>query len=171
MFKISGEAIIESGSNDEIKEKIKKYLTDRKLTLVNDEGNPIDEQELMAILEGNQSYHFKSKKTDEFVNGFILSIDEYTSVVNNFTINISNLSDAQLLNAFSDLITSLIEVEKAASYFEVDFYNIDELNKFAKNVMERYSLGDIDYLKDIIEYEILPYLEVFSKKISERFVQ
>ena len=149
--------------------KIMKYLKENQLLITDEQGTPLNEVEISEILKSNNSYHFRTSKISIIEDDFIKNTIDYINKAETLYKEIAEAeNEGLIIQAFIDLTNSLAEIQKVSGYFNIHIISIEQINNLASMALEKVQQGDIEFVNDIIEYEILPQLVDFKTKLLER---
>jgi hypothetical protein len=169
LYIINNERFYPNSGMENLFKKIKSHLHENQLVLADSSGAPLAETEIINIITSNSTYSFNSISISEIEDGFVHEMLEYVEKVEKYFSELSISSNSELIiNTFIDLINSLTEIIKVANYYEFYFISIDNINEIANKAVSRIEAGDIDFILDIMEYEIIPSLLDFKSKLIER---
>lgn len=158
--------------SENILNQIQTHLYQNQLVITDNKGTPLEENEILNIISTHSTYCFNTTSISDIENGFISEIIDYIKKVENHFTQLSMSNDnGHIINIFIDLINSLIEIESTVGYFGIDFLNVEQIKEIANKALSRIEKGDIEYILDLMEYEIIPTLLNFESKLLERQYQ
>jgi hypothetical protein len=169
LYTINNEKFYPSNGLEILLKQIKTYLYENQLILAGSNGDSLTETEIINIIAVNPTYSFNTISVSEVENGFINEMLDYVEKVEKYFTQLSDSNDNEfIINTFIDLINSLTEIVKVAEHYKVNFLSIENINEIANKAISRIEIGDIDFLLDVMEYEIIPSLHDFKSKLLER---
>jgi hypothetical protein len=158
---------VENGLSSAISE-IQFYLNQQQLVLVRENGTPFNYEEIEDIINTNSKYKFDTMSVKELEHGFINETIDYIDKVEKHFEKLSTKNDKLIINTFIDVINSLAEIAHVTDFRGMDFWKIEEINEISRKAVSRIEVGDINYLVDILEFEIVPGLLDYKMKMLER---
>lgn len=172
MFRISGEIVstIDNHDVEQVFKAIKAFISKEQVILVDANGEPLQDEEVISIVKSNDSFDFNSIAINDIAESFKQEVLTYIEQVNEYMSNLENVTDQEIVHSFIDLINALVEIRKASEYFGIEFYSLEQINYLAGESLTRLEKGDKEYIRDVMEYEISPHLEEFKVKLFERYV-
>ena len=157
------------GDSESVFNKLMEHLKEKKLLITDIQGNPLSESEILNILNLNDQYSFYTKHIYEIEKEFIEDFNLYVSKVEEKFKEISDIEDKSLIiTAFVEVLEALIELQKVSKYFNFSVIDIESINALAEKALERIEEDDIDYIIDVLEYELIPKLNNTKSKLLER---
>lgn len=172
MYIINGKVFTRNDGINTLMKEIKTYLHDNQLVLTNDTGIPLVEEEITNIISTNPTYTFDSVSVSKIEVDFVNEISSFVVKVEKQFNQLTSVNDKGLIiNGFIEFTNSLIEIERAAQYFDINFIKFDQINEIASKVVSRVESNDLDFVLDIMEYELIPILQNFKERLLERQYQ
>ncbi|WP_404404894.1 hypothetical protein [Jeotgalibacillus malaysiensis] len=166
MYVIDQKTFYKTVNTESLINEIKKYLHNEKKILLDKKGETLNDKALIDIIKSNKGYEFKTNELRNIEIGFLKEMKNYLYELEFYINKVSYLEDqSNKINCFIDTINSLTELETAARYYNIDFYSIEEINEIANKAIKYIELNNIDYLMDVLEYEIVPRIRNFLEQI------
>lgn len=166
LYVIDQKTFYKTVNTESLINEIKKYLHNEKKILLDKKGETLNDEALIEIIKSNKGYEFKTNELRDIEVGFLKEMKNYLYELEFYINKVSYLEDqSNKINCFIDTINSLTELETAARYYNIDFYSIEEINEIANKAIKYIELNNIDYLMDVLEYEIVPRIRNFLEQI------
>ncbi|WP_046174425.1 hypothetical protein [Domibacillus indicus] len=169
MIYVNGQLVTTSKNKIERNDNLKTFLYKEKLVIIDDTNVPVSSSGINAICDNSEEiYHLKAIKTNSILRDFKEELAVYINKVTHFvdeTRETENYSSVP--NAFIQVAEALIEFNKVADYLQKELIDINSLNNLSEKALIQTESGNIEYVLDLIEYELLPILEVLLKETNE----
>lgn len=168
MIYINDKLVIETNNQDEAEQRLKKYLQKEKLLLINEDKQPISEQEwrvILSNLSGVKYLYAEStctvlKDFKEELNLYIKKVEQYVDDVRD-TENYLNVNDG-----FIQVTEALMEFYRVSQFLQKDIIDRNIIHKIAEKAFIQAEMGNEEYVLDLIEYELLPFLQRYDNEID-----
>ncbi|MET3697648.1 hypothetical protein SAMN05877753_106246 [Bacillus oleivorans] len=169
MFIINKEKFSSKNGIDNLLKEIKFYLHENQLVLTNSKGVPLTEEEIENIISSNPSYKFDSISVSELETEIVNDMVDYIKrVEKNFSEISQSNNNEKIINSYIELINSMIEIVKVAEHFDIEFLTPEQINEITNKSISRIEKGDIEFIIDVMEYELIPMLFDFKENLLER---
>jgi hypothetical protein len=172
MFTIGSNFIIKQENISDTLEQVFKILKDKKLLIIDEQGNVSNENELKSIINANDVYDFRVIPIIKYEQNAMQEVKDYLEDVIakiNSIVNMENKANPTI--ALVEILESIEELKKVDIYF-----NLDSLNQFNTKSVSEYVLNEIQNQNesvtyDVLEFECLPALLNLETAINRKLVQ
>ncbi|MGC5324881.1 hypothetical protein [Brevibacillus sp. SYSU BS000544] len=148
---------------------ILEYLRINNLIIVDEIGTPLSESQVNEQLENNNDVVFYTKTISNLEQETIDETLAYVKKVRSWIIeNIEENNDSNLSQSFVTILEALLELEKVSTYFSIDAITAIKIQTLSQKALPQMEQGNEEYLRDLLEYEILPSIQLMEKHLVER---
>lgn len=148
---------------------IKAFLTKEKMILVNEENLPIDNKDLEEIvLNMEENLFLNAIHTNSIIRDFVVELKEYVSKVEEYVENVRDTEDfSTVTDSFINITEALLEFSTVAIFLQKELVDQIQLKELTNRSLIGAESGNLEYVLDIIEYELLPILHRILNEINE----
>ncbi|WP_102273793.1 hypothetical protein [Cytobacillus massiliigabonensis] len=169
MIFINDELVTNETDPIEVEQIVKKYLVREKLVLVDKEGQPLGPEEQAELLSETLSDHyFEAVHTSILLRDFRAELQLYIKKVDEYIENTRDKEDFSTVNvSFVQVIEALMEFSSVSTFLHKDLMDPIVLTSITEKAFKQMEMGNLEYLLDLMEYELLPVLNEFVDEINE----
>jgi hypothetical protein len=170
MIFVNGQLVVDDGTCETAFTKLKDYLILNKLIVVDESNNPLNDEEILALIEKNtDECYVQAIDANQLLLDLCFELASYIEKIENYverTRDEGNLSSVH--EAFINVMEALIEFSKVQDYIQANVIDPTYLEKISLKALQQAQLGNDEYVLDLIEYEITPIFKDLLKLIEER---
>ncbi|MBP2241984.1 hypothetical protein J2Z40_002557 [Cytobacillus eiseniae] len=169
MIYINDQLIVEDTSQSDSSIIVKKYLHKNRLVLVNNDGQPMSDEELNTFLSHlNGVQKLKAVSISNLLRDLKQELQLYIKKVEAYIENIRDNEDFSSVNTgFAQVMEGILEFSVVASFLQKDLIDPSYMQQLSEKAFARAETGEDEYVLDIIEYELLPILNRLYDEINE----
>lgn len=162
--------LVTKGTNRiEVSQAVNTYLLDNKLVLVNNEGETLSEKEINELFfDSISNQHLQAISTLTLLTDFKMELDLYIHKVQEFIDDKRDSGNLSIVSVgFIQLIESTTNFSVVSSFIQKDLIDEVTIKELTKKAFEQAELGNVEYILDLMEYELLPILHDLLNEIQE----
>lgn len=169
MYTIENQTFYLNSDIGSLLKEMQSYLHEKHLVITDNKGIPIDDKEIVNIVSTNQTYRFYTTSVSVLENEFIIEMIDYVERLEKHFPKIAASNDKVLIvNSFIEIINSVVELEGVSKYFNMNVVNIERINEIVNRALVRIEQDDLEYIIDVIEYEMSPIFSELKSRLLER---
>lgn len=170
MIFVNGQIIASEGTNDMLFAKLKEYVKINHLVIVDENDVPIGREEIFTLIEKNENCYLKAVPTSQLLSDFYMELNNYIDKVESYVEAVrDNEGDLHSVHtAFINIMEALMEFAKVQSYVQTNVIDFEFLEEISSKAFQQAQHGNLDYILDLIDYEIIPVLKDLQELIKER---
>lgn len=162
MIKIGNELFEAGTSVDETLKILRAYLNKKGIILVDDSDVPYSEEQILCLLE-KECVEFKTKTIAQLEEETIEESMQYIVRVERKIYELIDSDNAEnVFKWFPEILNAFIELEKISRYFNSNIVSLEKIDIYAKKGLSQMNEQNDNYLRELIEYELLPLLDDFK---------
>ncbi|WP_339210968.1 hypothetical protein NSQ41_03055 [Aeribacillus sp. FSL K6-8210] len=171
MIFVNDQLVVQDTTLEEALTKIKEYLWKHHLIIINNENVPLTDSQLEEVIKQNenQQVFFKAIKIKELLFEIYSELNDYVDKIEQYIDNIrdeENYSSVQ--EAFANVVEALIEFSNTQKYLDINVIDPKRLEEFSLKALRQTQLGNVEYVLDLMEYELVPLFKRLLKQLEER---
>ncbi|WP_259549295.1 hypothetical protein MHI39_06000 [Heyndrickxia sp. FSL K6-6286] len=167
MLYINGKLLTGDKNQQNRVDLVNQYLSENDEVIIDKNGNYLNNYEITQVLL-EEVVNIKTVKSSSLAVNFISDLEKYVNKVENYIEDVREKEEYHSLSVnFVDTMESFIEISKIQKYYHVSIVNEKFFDMLLAKAEERMKEGNLEYLLDLLEYEVLPKLEELLAAIKE----
>jgi hypothetical protein len=168
MVFVNGQPVTVGDNVKETFDHLCKILREQQLVVVDEYGQPLDEDRIIQLL-GETNAKLQAVPVADLEQNTIETTLDYLHHATGQIAKLIQTEDTPLLyRSFSDFIESLLHLSQLADYFGLADIPAEKVHSLANRALAQMQLDNGSYVRDLLEYEGLPMLEGFMRSLEER---
>ncbi|WP_427138358.1 hypothetical protein [Psychrobacillus psychrodurans] len=169
MLYVNDYLVTEENELEIVAQQLKDYLFKEKLIIVREDQVPVTQEELASLLQTNApEIRLVAMYTTVLLREFKEELENYIQKVEVYIEDMretENFSD--VLNGFVQTTEALLEFSVVQEFLQKSLVNQQQVNDISTKTLARAEEGNLEYVLDILEYEVLPILHYFLDETNE----
>ncbi|MER2076732.1 hypothetical protein [Psychrobacillus psychrotolerans] len=150
-------------------QQLKEYLLKEKLIIIKSNQEPMSQDELATLLKSNEAeFRLVAMHTSILLREFKEELESYIQKVETY---IEDMRESEIfsdvLNGFVQVIEALLEFTSVEKFLQKSLVNQQQVNELSTKALTRAEEGNLEYVLDVLEYEVLPLLQHFLDETNE----
>jgi hypothetical protein len=159
-------------SHEDTLNEIKKLLVTENCIIVNEHGAPLSDNDILHLITTQREIHFQTKNISDIERETLQELQHY---LENAETEIEQLREnenvGEIVQAFQDIVEALFYFSKLQDYYQLSIIDLNQVQKLTQKSYDRMKESNTTYLMDVIEFELLPMIELLKEAIEERIIQ
>ena len=169
MLYVNDHLVTEERELEAVAQQLQGYLFKEKLILVNSNQEPFLQEELSELLMSKgEELKLTAIQSSVLLREFKLELESYIQRVEAYIEDIresENFTD--VLSGFVQVMEALLEFSAVEQFLQKDLVDQQQLNELSTKVLARAEEGNLEYVLDVLEYEVLDILHHFLAETNE----
>lgn len=169
MIFINDQLVVEDTIQSDVTHIVKGYLHKNRLVLVNNEGQPMSDEEMKTLLSNlNGVQKLKAVSTSNLLRDLKQELQLYNKKVESYVENVRDNEDfSTVITSFAQVMEGILEFSAVATFMKKDFIDPSYMQQLTEKAFAGAETGEGEYVLDMIEYELLPILNRLYDEINE----
>ncbi|MEK4286210.1 MULTISPECIES: hypothetical protein [Paenibacillus] len=168
IYYINGEKFNQKENLQETYQDLVLYLNQISSIIVNNAGEPLDELDIKDLLKGNNNLIFETKLIIDHEQEVLLNVYQFSKELLLTIENLNLKSNEDILSAFSELSSTLLELSNVDSYFNLNKINKASIELTVRQAEEKIVENDYSSVVEIIELIYSEWIEDFIEELETR---
>ncbi|MEK4882537.1 MULTISPECIES: hypothetical protein [Paenibacillus] len=168
IYYINGEKFNQKENLQETYQDLVLYLNQISSIIVNNAGEPLDELDIKDLLKENNNLIFETKLIIDHEKEVLLNVYQFSKELLLTIENLNLKSNEDILSAFSELSSTLLELSNVDSYFNLNKINKTSIELTVRQAEEKIVENDYSSVVEIIELIYSEWIEDFIEELETR---
>lgn len=162
--------IASEGTHHMLFTKLEEYIKINNLVIVDENDVPLGRDEVFALIKKSEKCYLKAVQTNQLLSDFYMELNSYIDKVESYVDRVreNERNLHSIPTAFINIMEALIEFSRIHSYVQTNIIDLEFLEEISLKSLQQVQHGNLDYILDLIDYEIVPLLKDLRDSIGER---
>jgi hypothetical protein len=168
MIKIAGHIIERKEDIQKTVKEVFDYARNANIIIVDEDDRALSESEILHLVSSNGQCILNVKSVEELEKETRRDILEYIDQASDRINKLLEETDrSTIYSAFSEMIESLLYLQKASHYFGFSLSSDQYLKELSQKALDQMTDDNESYLLDLLEYECQPLLLKMKESLEK----
>ncbi len=169
MLYVNDYLVTEEIEVETVAQQLKDYLFKEKLIIVKQDQEPVSQDELASLLMSNApELRLAAMHASVLLREFKEELENYIQKVENYVEDMRETEDfSEVLDGFAQVIEALLMFSAVEEFLQKSLIDQQQVNELSTKVLTRAEEGNLEYVLDVLEYEVLAILHHLLDETNE----